>query len=43
MIIDKDGIVRAEGNGLNIRLELDKLVKNSDQSSADTPKHSAEN
>jgi thiol-disulfide isomerase/thioredoxin len=43
MIIDKNGIVRAEGNGLNIRLELDKLAKNSDQPSAGIHKQSTEN
>lgn len=37
MIIDKNGVVRAEGNGLNIRLELEKLAKTSDQPSAETP------
>ena len=40
MIIDKDGIVRAEGNGLNIRFELDKVTKNSSQLSDDTPERS---
>jgi len=34
MVIDKNGVVRAEGNGLDIRLELDKLAKTSDQPSA---------
>lgn len=43
MIIDKDGIVRAEGSGLNIRLELEKLAKNSDPLTVDTPEHSIEN
>jgi thiol-disulfide isomerase/thioredoxin len=43
IIIDKDGIVRAEGNGLNIRLELDKLTKTSDQSGTEAHKHSTEN
>ena len=42
MIIDKNGIIAAEGNGLNIRFELDKLAKTSDQPSAETPKHSTE-
>lgn len=39
MVIDKNGVVRAEGNGLDIRLELDKLTKSSDQISDETPKH----
>ena len=43
MIIDKDGVVRAEGNGLNIRLELDKLAKDCRQPSIDKPQHSIEN
>ncbi len=43
MIIDKNGVLCAEGNGLNIRLELDKLAKASDQPSAETPEHSTEN
>ena len=34
MIIDKNGVLRAEGNGLDIRLELDKLTKTSDKPSA---------
>jgi len=43
IVIDKNGVVRAEGNGLDIRLELDKLAKTSDQPSDETPKHSTEN
>ena len=43
MIIDKNGVLWAEGNGLNIRLELDKLAKASDQFSAETPEHPTEN
>jgi thiol-disulfide isomerase/thioredoxin len=43
MIIDKNGILCAEGNGLNIRLELDKLTKASDQPNAGIPGHSTEN
>jgi thiol-disulfide isomerase/thioredoxin len=43
MIIDKNGVLCAEGNGLNIRLELDKLAKASDQPSVETPEHSTEN
>ena len=43
MIIDKNGVVRAEGNGLDIRLELDKLTKTSDQPSDETPGHSTKN
>ena len=43
MIIDKNGVLCAEGNGLNIRLELDKLAKASDQPSAETPEHSTDN
>ena len=42
MIIDKNGVLCAEGNGLNVRLELDKLAKASDQPSAETPEHSTE-
>jgi len=42
MIIDKNGILRAEGN-VNIRLELDKLANASDQPSAGIPEHSTEN
>jgi len=37
MIVDRTGIVRAEGNGLDIRMELDKLAKSSGRSGADTP------
>ena len=43
MIIDKSGVLRAEGNGLDIRLELDKLAKTSGQPTADTPEHSTQN
>jgi hypothetical protein len=43
MVIDKNGVVRAEGNGLDIRLELDKLGKTSGRPSADTPEHSTQN
>jgi len=43
MVIDKNGVVRAEGNGLDIRLELDKLTKTSDQPSDETPEHSTKN
>lgn len=43
MIIDKNGVLCAEGNDLNIRLELDKLAKATVQSSAETPEHSTEN
>jgi thiol-disulfide isomerase/thioredoxin len=43
MIIDKNGILCAEGNSLNIRLELEKLAKTSDQPSTETPEHSTEN
>jgi len=43
MIIDKNRVLCAEGNSLNIRLELDKLAKASDQPSAETPEHSTEN
>jgi len=43
MIIDKNGVLCAEGNGLDIRLELDKLAKACDQPSAETPEHSTEN
>ncbi len=43
MIIDKNGILCAEGNGLNIRLELEKLAKASGQPGTETPEHSTEN
>ena len=43
MIIDKNGVLCAEGNDLNIRLEIDKLAKASDQPSVETPEHSTEN
>ncbi len=43
MIIDKNGVLRAEGNGLDIRLELGKLAQTSDQPSAETPEHSTQN
>ncbi len=43
MIINKNGALRAEGNGLDIKLELDKSGKTSGQPSADTPEHSAQN
>jgi len=42
MIIDKNGVLFAEGNGLDIRLELDKLAKASDQPSTKTPEHPTE-
>ena len=41
MIIDKTGVVRAEGNGLNIGLELDKLARTSGQSDADIRERSS--
>jgi len=43
MIIDKNGVVRAEGNGLDIGLELDKLAKTSGQSGAGAPERLPEN
>ena len=43
MVIDETGVVRAEGNGLDIRLELGKLAKTSGQPGADTPERSPEN
>ena len=43
MIIDKNGIIRAEGNGLNIRLELDKLALNSHPPNIEVSEHSTEN
>lgn len=43
MIIDRNGVLCAEGNDLNIRLELEKLAKTFNQPSAETPEHSTEN
>lgn len=43
MIIDKNGVLRAEGNGLDIRLELDKLAKTSDPPGDETPGRSTQN
>ena len=42
IVIDETGVVRAEGNGLDISLELDKLTKNSSRSSAGISGHSPE-
>lgn len=36
VIIDKNGVGRTEGTGLDIRLELERLAKTSDQSGVDT-------
>lgn len=43
MVIDRDGILRAEGNGLDIKLELEKLAKTFNQPPTDATENSIEN
>ena len=43
MIINKNGVLCAEGNGLDIRLELDKLAKGPDLPGVEILEHSTEN
>jgi hypothetical protein len=42
MVIDETGVVRAEGNSIDIGLELDKLAKTSGQPGDGTPERSPE-
>jgi thiol-disulfide isomerase/thioredoxin len=43
MVIDRDGILRAEGNALDIKLELQKLAKTYNQTATDITENSTEN